>query len=871
MKKTLLAGITSLGLLLTGVAAQAAPEERDDEYKSLPVVEVEEIEDYGPVGTEVSQNSFDVGTWTDGRPVMIVQGGTKSWRTALAVVDPLTGEMLYETRIMEIMQSLSPETGPDGKFYIPGYPGDYDTTNLVRFDPQTQEIEDLGIGIPGETHIARMQWEGDTLWMGTYPNAHVQSYDLNTGEYTDHGRVDENEWYARSIAHDGDHTVYVGTEGTARIIKWDLETGEKEDLPKPPDGAASDYTVMLMKYAEGFIFARYGGSSMWHAYDTEAGEWVDQLRSTASMPTDVDPDTGKIFFGSPDGLHYFDFEAREFVLEGWGQKLSGSLAGGGIQLMDLQHEDWPGLTVVGQGRSGGIWRYNPERQYGEVQNDAELPESGQLIRAMHLEDGQLYYGMGINSGMLATFDIESKEYETRSPFSTQQIHNHLTGSDGAIYMATYTSAGIIRYDPDEPYAWQTNPKQIFDFDKEEGQDRIFGLTELDGKLIMGTTGQRGMADGVIAVYDMATEELDTYIAPLPGHQITAFTIADGKAIGGTSIVTPGEDPVAEESLIFELDPADGSIVWQDAPLPGNETVAELVARDDGKVWGLTNDDVLFLYDPASREILEEIPVGPGGSHDGYSVINQGVDGHWYGATVSGSMFRLQPDTGEVQRFEEYGVVIEQAPDGTLFWNDAVSTFSGTMAEEPEPVGDTTVSVAPVTVTGRTANVWGIVPTGEATVRTQVQLADGRWATSQTARSNADGWYAIELTYGKTTAGELNWRVVVDHADGTQEISEPVTQTRAQRPVASTAGSKPVGQTSYVWGSVGEAGLPVWSEVRLADGRWVKSQEVVSEDGGWYKIELTYGKQKAGLYRWRVAVDHPDVGVIRSEAVTFRRL
>lgn len=646
-----------------------------------------EIEELGPVETEAAMNAFAVGEGPDGREVMLVQGGTKAARTVIGVVDPLTGELLDSVRLPNIIDSLSPLTGPDGRLYVPGFPGDYDNTNLVAIDPLTLEVEDLGKAIESETHIARMQVVGNEIWAGTFPNAHIQSYDIETGEYTDHGTIDEDEWYARSIAHDGDHTIYVGTEGSGRIIQWDLDSGQRVDLPLPPEMNPYDYRISLMSYQGGLLFAFFGASADWHVYDIDAGDWIDVLRSNPpSMPTEVDPETNRMYFASNGdaGLHYFDFDNREFGNEGWEQALSSSTAGAGLQLMDLDHADWPGLTVVGQGRNGGIWRYNPATEHAEMQPDAELPESGMLIRALHIgPDDKTYFGLGYNSGFLTRYNAESGEFERQSPFTTSQVHNFLTASDGTMYLSSYSHAGLLQYDPAEPYEWGVNPRQITNFG-EQMQDRLFGLTEAGGKIVVGGSGQRGHEDGILAVYDPQSDEVTRHEAPLPGHQIMSLETVGEVVYGGTSILTPGADPVEDESKIFAFDPETGEVLWETVPFPGNETISELTAREDGKLWGLTNDDVAFLFDPRTRQVLREVEVGPGGSFDGLSVLNEGVDGCLYGGTASGSIFRLDPRTGRTVQFDEPGVAISQAADGSLHWTDGANVYIGELQERRDP-------------------------------------------------------------------------------------------------------------------------------------------------------------------------------------------
>lgn len=177
-----------------------------------------------------------------------------------------------------------------------------------------------------------------------------------------------------------------------------------------------------------------------------------------------------------------------------------------------------------------------------------------------------------------------------------------------------------------------------------------------------------------------------------------------------------------------------------------------------------------------------------------------------------------------------------------------------------------VSAAPQTAVGRESNVWGSVD-GPATVRTQVLLG-GTWSTSQ--ERQATGYFVVPLTYGRTSAGTLTWRVQASYADGTVVTSAPFTQARRNPPSASNAGNVPAGRTTYVWGMVDhQPGVPVWTEVWV-NGHWSRSQSGTTNASGGYTLPLTYGASTKGSYLWRVSASYPSIGTLSSTPFTLVR-
>lgn len=83
--------------------------------------------------------------------------------------------------------------------------------------------------------------------------------------------------------------------------------------------------------------------------------------------------------------------------------------------------------------------------------------------------------------------------------------------------------------------------------------------------------------------------------------------------------------------------------------------------------------------------------------------------------------------------------------------------------------------------------------------------------------------------------------------------------------------KQVGQISNIWGSAtGYTGeVTVTSQV-FHNGGWSNSQSRTVKSGEMYTIPLTYGKDSAGYYRWRVVSHQNNTNYAVSEEITFYR-
>ncbi len=181
----------------------------------------------------------------------------------------------------------------------------------------------------------------------------------------------------------------------------------------------------------------------------------------------------------------------------------------------------------------------------------------------------------------------------------------------------------------------------------------------------------------------------------------------------------------------------------------------------------------------------------------------------------------------------------------------------------------TADTAGVRDVGVATNVWGTVSgTDVKRIWTEVKIG-GSWSRSQYGKVDRNGFYAIELTYYKYTAGRHAYRVVVQARDGSLYRSNVAYLRRQAVVTAETAGARPVASATRVWGTAhGAPNKSVWTEV-LVDGQWRRSQVATTNSRGYYQLELTWGKYTANTYKYRVGVKAAG-RIAYSKTVTIRR-
>lgn len=90
--------------------------------------------------------------------------------------------------------------------------------------------------------------------------------------------------------------------------------------------------------------------------------------------------------------------------------------------------------------------------------------------------------------------------------------------------------------------------------------------------------------------------------------------------------------------------------------------------------------------------------------------------------------------------------------------------------------------------------------------------------------------------------------------------------------AHSAGIQVTNATSNTWGTVPtKKPVEVWTEAKLPNGSWSKSQTRTTNASGGFVIPLTYGSTSSGTTAWRVSARLTSGQILRSKQFDFRRV
>ncbi len=139
------------------------------------------------------------------------------------------------------------ETGPDGHLYL----GTYFQGHILRLDPATDRLDDLGQAIRGETYIWQLSRAPDGRLYGcTYPGCKLLRLDTSTGKVEDLGRMDPIQNYNRTLVAAPDGWVYCGIGSEkANLVAFNPATRDVRSLI--PEGERKPGFGQVIRGADG--------------------------------------------------------------------------------------------------------------------------------------------------------------------------------------------------------------------------------------------------------------------------------------------------------------------------------------------------------------------------------------------------------------------------------------------------------------------------------------------------------------------------------------------------------------------------------------------------------------------------------------------
>lgn len=639
----------------TGFTGVSAARPVDDETGRGRVTEPEDL---GVPMRSVNVRSGAVGR-QGGRPVYYVfSNGSPG---VFNVIDVETGERIAAHEISGYESSYAIEIAADGTVFFEARP----TGHLFCYLPAEDRVRDLGRVTGGATAITTLTMSDGAVYGGTENDARVFSYDPATETFTDYGRVADDATFCR-VGAVVDGVIYAGAEPSGRLYALDPSAGTRTEIELPPEQAA-DASRTNAVHRSGLLFVFLSASQPCLVYDLATRSWIDEIPRYGANTGPTEELSEKVYFEDTESGDLWTYDLSTHVAEP--TSFNTGQPDGIVRAIGLAriNDDAP-VSVVGTGLSGHAWRWTPST--GEEESvDADVQGSAVRIRRTGAgPDGNVYVSGFFSSGVMARYLIaEDRLEQLEGPTQIEGFGIHA----GMLYFGTYPGAGIMRFDPAEPWDFGSNPRQLFSL-TEQGQDRPWAIEPVGDRVAIGTLAAGGSLDGALTLYHPASGEVDYVGTLFAAHGVVSLAARGSLLAGGTSTRVSGTEPIEDTPKLFLWDAAADELVWEGTPFTDTHTIGDLVFADDGLLWGLTNNGRVFCFDVDARAVVQSVVVRPGlNASGGFPELVTAPDGWLYGTTstrTNGVLFRLHPTSLRVQILEpEDTASASLGPDGNVYY------------------------------------------------------------------------------------------------------------------------------------------------------------------------------------------------------------
>ncbi len=265
-------------------------------------------------------------------------------------------------------------------------------------------------------------------------------------------------------------------------------------------------------------------------------------------------------------------------------------------------------------------------------------------------DGRIY-GSSMLPLRLFVYDPRSQEMANlgKASLVTGQIYS--MGSYGSkLYLCSYPSARLSVYDPARSLHFgegeEANPRDLGPLG--EGQDRPRAMIAgPHGKLYIGSYPAYGLHGGAISVYDLEKQEKRVFRDVVPNQSIASLIYIESLdlLVAGSSIRGGGGTRALEkEARLILWEPREEKKIFETIPVPEAKTILSLAATPQGLIYGITDNEKVFAFDPQRRAVRRVFDLGLKKPLE--VSLQMGPEGLLYGLTQE-MIFFIQPGRDEV--------------------------------------------------------------------------------------------------------------------------------------------------------------------------------------------------------------------------------
>lgn len=475
--------------------------------------------------------------------------------------------------------------------------------------------------------------DNGVIWSVTYPDSGVVSFNPETREFKDYGRVHEENWrqYQRTVAADDTGWVYFGNGNTrSQIIAFDPTTGLATSMCPEEDRGTG--TASVFRGVDGKVYGQplTGKKDNWYMLYRGVATKVDTSEVPAAKPI-ITSSQGLFHRKFPSGKILAVCDTVEKVMKvtdpatGESREMAFEYSSEGAHVMGLCAAP-DGSIAGGTAFPMRFFRYDPAAD--EWTNRASYGQWNTVVR-----QGDRFFVGGYGGGFLLEWD------------PTQEWVPTVKGKEGC------------------------NPQFITDCSPPIHRPHEL-LAHPDGKTIVlaGTPGY-GYTGGGLLFYDRETREhvLVEHTDIIPQlSTMSLVALPEGKLLGGTT-TSPGTggEKLASQAEMYIMDMESKGIEWREVLFPGAQNYTDMCPGPRGLIYGVVDSRIFFVFDPAQRKVIHQqnmsATLGSTNGQQGPRVFVTGPDGTIYMLFVKGIAV-VDPATFEVDLIAQSPVPIGPGGD-----------------------------------------------------------------------------------------------------------------------------------------------------------------------------------------------------------------
>ncbi|MFC7524279.1 hypothetical protein ACFQRK_10015 [Parapedobacter sp. GCM10030251] len=431
--------------------------------------------------------------------------------------------------------------------------------NFVEFDPRERAYTFHHKTAP-QMAMGMTEDDQGRIWAVTYPNSGLVCYDPKIDSLTDYGYVHKENWaqYQRFVAADDTGWIYFAIGNTdSQLIAFNPTTREVKPLLQPSE----------RKRGMAYVYRNKNGKVFGQALQDDAEPWYELYKGNITpIGTDHQPEAKNIITGS-QALRHLTFPDGRRVAN-----------------LDLINRQLTTEDAAGASRKTVNFDYSTEGSW--VMGVAASPDGRSII-------GGTTFPMRL-FGYAVANDTWNHQRATGQ-------FNAVAVTDRHVFFGSYPGGHLLMWDGKQtPEVAFTCKPVIY------RPHRV--LPHPDGRtVLMGGTPDYGYTGGGLLFYDIVSRQhvLLTDSQVVENQSTMSLTaLKNGKVLGGTTIA-PGTGGERKASLaeLYQVDVKTKQVEWRQPVIPGVQTYSDLTTRADGKVYGIADYKLFFVFDPETRTVI----------------------------------------------------------------------------------------------------------------------------------------------------------------------------------------------------------------------------------------------------------------------------